>query len=158
MPEEQKAETPTIEGLFRFSHGHRVRYDEVDAQGIVGNASWLNLLQLGRIEYLRYLGLMMEGGTRAPAQAVVRKSVVDYIAPARFDDPLAIRVRTSYLGNRSARIDYLVDNIENALRPVIAHTIIVCVEMSTLRSIPWPEIWRVRVREFEGETLQVGQR
>jgi acyl-CoA thioester hydrolase len=155
MPE--KEEFPALDALFHFSHGHRVRYDEVDAQGIVGNASWLNLLQLGRIEYLRYLGLMMEGGTRAPVQAVVRRSVIDYLAPARFDDPLAIRVRTSYLGNRSARIDYVVDNIDNGLRPVIAHTIIVCVEMASLRSIPWPEIWRVRVQEFEGEMLQVGQ-
>jgi len=157
MPE-QVPEKPTIEALFRFSHGHRVRYDEVDAQGIVGNASWLNLLQLGRIEYLRYLGLMMEGGTRSPVQAVVRRTIIDYLAPARFDDPLAIRVRTSYLGNRSARIEYLVDNIDNGLRPVIAETVIVCVEMSTLRSIPWPEIWRARVSEFEGEHLQIGQR
>ena len=156
VPKEK--EFPAIEELFKFSHGHRVRYDEVDAQGIVGNASWLNLLQLGRIEYLRYLGLMMEGGSRSPVQAVVRKSVIDYLAPARFDDPLAIRVRTSYLGNKSARVDYLVDNIENALRPVMAHTIIVCVEMATLRSIPWPEIWRLRVQEFEGESLQIGQK
>src|SRR5438270_7010531 len=147
---DERGERPVLEALFRFSHGHRVRYDEVGAQGIVGNASWLNLLQLGRIEYLRYLGLMMEGGARAPAQAVVRRTVIDYLAPARFDDPLAIRVRTSHLGNRSARIDYVVDNIDNSLRPVIAHTIIVCVEMSSMRSIPWPEIWRVRVREFEG--------
>ena len=157
MPE-PVPEKPTLEALFRFSHGHRVRYDEVDAQGIVGNASWLNLLQLGRIEYLRYLGLMMEGGTRAPAQAVVRRTVIDYLAPARFDDPLAIRVRTSYLGNRSARLEYLVDNVENGLRPVVAETVIVCVEMSTLRSILWPEIWRARIQEFEGENLQVGQR
>jgi len=32
---------PVLDKLFRFTHGHRVRYDEVDAQGIVGNASWL---------------------------------------------------------------------------------------------------------------------
>ena len=61
---------PVLDKLFRFTHGHRVRYDEVEAQGIVGNASWLNLLQLGRTEYLRYLGLMLEGGSRAPVQAV----------------------------------------------------------------------------------------
>src|SRR5260370_19920284 len=92
-PETESEEAPKIEALFKFAHGHRVRYDEVDAQGIVGNASWLNLLQLGRIEYLRYLGLMLEGGTRTPVQAVVRRAVIDYLAPARFDDALAIRVR-----------------------------------------------------------------
>ena len=53
---------PVLEAAFKFSHGHRVRYDEVDAQGIVGNATWLNLLQLGRIEYLRYLGVLLEAG------------------------------------------------------------------------------------------------
>ncbi|HZR07900.1 MAG TPA: thioesterase family protein [Myxococcales bacterium] len=150
-------ERPLLEALFRFSHGHRVRYDEVDAQGIVGNASWLNLIQLGRIEYLRYLGLMMEGGSRAPVQAVVRRAVVDYLAPARFDDALAIRVRTAHLGNRSARLLYLVDNVDTGLRPAVAETVLVCVEMATMRSMAWPEFWRQRLAEFEGENLRVGQ-
>ncbi len=153
-----QAEPPRLEALFKFSHGHRVRYDEVDAQGMVGNASWLNVLQLGRIEYLRYLGLLMEGGTRAPVQAVVRRSVIDYLAPARFDDPLAIRVRTAQLGTRSARLEYVVDNVETGLRPVVGETVIVCVEMSSMRSIPWPEVWASRIKEFEGEDLQIGQR
>ena len=153
-----QAEPPRLEALFKFSHGHRVRYDEVDAQGMVGNASWLNVLQLGRIEYLRYLGLLMEGGTRAPVQAVVRRSVIDYLAPARFDDALAIRVRTAQLGTRSARLEYLVDNVETGLRPVVGETVIVCVEMSSMRSIPWPEVWTSRIKEFEGEDLQIGQR
>ena len=147
---------PVLEALFRFSHGHRVRYDEVDAQGIVGNASWLNLIQLGRIEYLRYLGLMMEG-SRAPVQVVVRRAVVDFLAPARFDDALAIRVRTAQLGNRSARLEYLVDNVDTGLRPVVAETVIVCVEMATMRSMAWPQFWRQRVLELEGENVRVGQ-
>ena len=151
-------ETPQYEALFHFSHGHRVRYDEVDAQGIVGSANWLAILQLGRVEYLRYLGLMLEGGARSPVQAVVRRSAVEHLGPARFDDPLAIRVRTSYLGRSSARLEYVVDNLETGLRPLIAETVIVCVELPALRSLPWPEVWRQRVRELEGNNLQVGQR
>src|SRR5438105_13794155 len=135
-PEREKA--PRIESLFKFTHGHRVRYDEVDAQGIVGNASWLNLLQLGRVEYLRYLGLMLEGGARSPVQAVVRRAVVDYLAPARFDDALSIRVRAAHLGHRSARPEHIVANVDTGLRPVTAETVIVCVELATMRSLPWP--------------------
>jgi acyl-CoA thioester hydrolase len=153
----EASEKPVLDALFRFSHGHRVRYDEVDAQGIVGNASWLNLLQLGRIEYLRYVGLMLEGGSRAPVQAIVRRAVVDYLAPARFDDALAIRVRAAQLGNRSARFEYIVDNVETGLRPVVAETVLVCVEMATMRSMAWPELWRQRVVELEGENVRVGQ-
>jgi len=90
-------------------------------------------------------------------QAVVRRGVVDYLAPARFDDALAIRVRTAHLGNRSARLEYIVDNIDTGLRPVTAETVIVCVEMATMRSIAWPEFWRQRVMELEGENVRVGQ-
>src|SRR5207248_4987158 len=102
-------------------------------------------IQLGRIEYLRYLGLMLEGGSRSPVQAVVRRAVVDYLAPARFDDALAIRVRTAHLGNRSARLEYIVDNVDTGLRPVTAETVIVCVEMATMRSTAWPEYGPHRV-------------
>jgi acyl-CoA thioester hydrolase len=150
-------ETPSLEALFRFSHGHRVRYEEVDAQGIVGSASWLNLLQLGRNEYFRYLGLMMEGGSRTPVQSVVRRTVVDHLAPARFDDALVIRVRTARLGNRSAHLEYIVDNVDTGLRPAVGATVLVCVEQATMRSMPWPQVFRQRVMEFEGENLRVGQ-
>jgi acyl-CoA thioester hydrolase len=142
-----------IDAAFRFGHGHRVRYDEVDAQGIVGNATWLNLLQLGRIEYLRYLGILLEGGTRTPVQAVVRQAAIEYLAPARFDDPLSIRVRAAYLGTRSCRIEYIVDNVETRLRCVIGQTVVVCLEMATFRSMAWPQVWRDRLAEFEGENL-----
>ena len=151
-------EAPVLETFFKFTHSHRVRYDEVDAQGVVGNATWLNLIQLGRIEYLRYLGLMMEGGTRAPVQAVVRRAVVDYLAPARFDDPLLIRVRTSYIGNKSAKFEYLIDHIDTGLRLVIAETVVVCLEMVPFRSAPWPQAWRERISALEGPNVQVGQR
>ena len=142
-----------IDAAFRFSHGHRVRYEEVDAQGVVGNATWLNLLQLGRIEYLRYLGILLEGGNRIPVQAVVRQAAIEYLAPARFDDPLSIKVRTAYLGTRSSRLEYIVDNVETRLRCVVGQTVLVCLEMATFRSMPWPQVWRDRVAEFEGENL-----
>lgn len=148
---------PGIEAAFRFTHGHRVRYDEVDAQGIVGNATWLNLLQLGRIEYLRYLGILLEGGTRSPVQAVVRQAAIEYLAPARFDDPLSIKVRTAYMGTRSSRIEYIVDNVDTRLRCVVGQTVLVCVEMATLRSMAWPQIWRDRISEFEGENLSTSR-
>src|SRR4051812_50140720 len=107
---------PVLEALFKFSHGHRVRYDEVDAQGIVGNATWLNLLQLGRIEYLRYLGLMLEGGTRSPVQAVVRRSAIDFLVPARFDEPLASRGRTGYLCRWMVRLAIHVVKIVSGIQ------------------------------------------
>jgi len=49
------------------------------------------------------------------------------------------------------------DEVRAELRPVTAETVIVCVEMATMRSIAWPEFWRQRVMELEGENVRVGQ-
>jgi acyl-CoA thioesterase FadM len=54
-------------------------------------------------------------------------------------------------------LEYLVDNVDTGLRPVVAETVLVCVEMATMRSLAWPQIWRERVMELEGENLTVGQ-
>ena len=144
-----------IDRLFKHTYGHRVRYDEIDAQGIVGNASWLNLLQMARVEYLRSLGLLLEGG-KTPVQAVVRRAALEYLAPARFDDVVIMKTRISYIGHSSARFEYLCDSIEK-LRFVIAETVVVCVDMARFRSTPWPGVFRERVAAFEEDGLQIGQ-
>ncbi len=149
---------PRLEYLFKFAWPHRVRYEEIDAQGIVGNAAWLSIVQLGRLEYLRNLGLMsLEGGT-APVQAVIRTTAAEHLAPARFDDALLIRVRASYLGHRSSRFEYLVDNADSRLRHVVAESVMVCVEAAKFQAIAWPQVWRDRIAEFEGPDLRTGQR
>jgi acyl-CoA thioester hydrolase len=144
-----------IERLFKHTYGHRVRYEEIDAQGVVGSASWLGLIQLARIEYLRHLGLLLEGG-RTPVQVMVRHASIEYLAPARFDDVVILKTRISYMGNSSARFEYLADSSER-VRYLVAETLVVCVDMANLRSIPWPAVFRERVREFEEDGLQIGQ-
>ena len=156
-PQVSRDEAPVLESFFKFTHSHRVRYDEVDAQGVVGNATWLNILQLARVEYLRNIGMLSEGGTVSPVQAVVRRSVVDYLAPARFDDTLLLRVRCAYLGNSSARFEYLVDLIESGLRTVVGETVLICLDMERFCSTPWPQLWRDRVIDYEEGNVQLGQ-
>ena len=153
-----EAEVPRVERLFKFAAPHRVRYDEIDAQGVVGAAAWVNILQLARVEYLRNLGLLsMEGGS-APVQALVRTCAVEYLASARFDDALLVRVRASYLGHRSCRFEFLVDNIDTAIRHLVGGVTLVCVQVSDRKTIAWPRVWTDRLAELEGETLRVGQR
>ena len=151
-----EAERGRLERSFKFTHGHRVRYDEIDAQGVVGSGSWLNLLHVGRVEYLRTLGLFLEGGGRAPIQLVVRRAGAEFLAPARFDDAIILRVRVAQLGNSSCRFEYLVDNGDE-LRLLVAETLMVCVEVETQRSIGLPLVLRERIAEFEQENVTLGQ-
>ena len=159
LPAEQlealERERHRLERMFKFVHGHRVRYDEIDAQGVVGSGSWLNLLHVGRVEYLRNLGLFLEGGGRAPIQLVVRRASVEFLAPARFDDAVILRVRCAQLGNSSLRFEYLVDSGDQ-LRLLVAETLMVCIEVEHQRSMALPLVLRERVAEYEAENLIVG--
>ena len=148
---------PTIERLFKFAFPHRVRYEQIGAQGVVGHSTWLEILQLGRLEYLRNVGLLSMEGGNAPVQAVVRTAAVEYMAPARFDDALLVRVRASYLGYRSCRFEYLVDNADSRLRHLVAETVMVCVQPPEFKVLPWPRVWRDRLADIEGDDLRQGQ-
>ena len=154
---EAEQEVPRLERLFKFAAPHRVHHGEIDAQGVVGSGRWLDILQHGRVEYLRNLGLLSLEGLTAPVQAVVRNTAIDYLSPARFDDSLLVRVRASILGHKSAHFEFLVDNIDTSIRHVVAQVTMVCVQVSDWRSVAWPRVWRDRLEEMEAPNLRLRQ-
>jgi acyl-CoA thioester hydrolase len=94
---------------FRFETQVRVRFAETDAQGIAHHSVYLVWFELARIEYLErfrggYPGLR-EGGI----EALTTEVHVRYLAPARFDDRLAVRVRASDLRGARFRFEYVVE-------------------------------------------------
>jgi acyl-CoA thioester hydrolase len=94
---------------FRFATEVRVRFAETDAQGIAHNAVYLVWFELARIDYLArfrggYPGLRAKG-----IEALTIESHVRYLAPARFDDRLMIRVRCGDLRGARFRFDYALD-------------------------------------------------
>ena len=94
---------------FRFETEVRVRFAETDAQGIVHNSVYLVWFEVARIDYLArfrggYPGLRAEG-----IEALTTESNVRYLAPARFDDRLAIRTHCGELRGARFRFDYLVE-------------------------------------------------
>ena len=77
----------------------RVRYAETDQMGVVYHANYLVWFEIGRVEFIRQMGLdyrtmeSEEGALIAVVEATAR-----YKAPARYDDELL--VRTSLAGVR----------------------------------------------------------
>jgi acyl-CoA thioester hydrolase len=93
---------------FRFETQVRVRFAETDAQGIAHHSVYLVWFELARIEYLErfrggYPGLR-EGGI----EALTTEVHVRYLAPARFDDRLAVKVRAGDLRGARFRFEYVV--------------------------------------------------
>src|SRR5262245_34966311 len=87
---------------FRFVHRLRVRWAEVDRQGIVFNGHYLTYFDVGITEYYRALGYPYPDGLAAHGTDLyVRKAEVEYHASAEYDDEVDIGVRVERLGNSS---------------------------------------------------------
>ena len=79
---------------FVFFHSLRVRWAEVDPIGVVFNGHYGAFIHVAFTEYLRALGLPNAIQQQQTGRVLyVRKSGIDYLASARFDDQLEIGFR-----------------------------------------------------------------
>jgi acyl-CoA thioester hydrolase len=94
---------------FWFFFPLRVRYSEVDQQGVVFNAHYLTYFVVAITEYMRALNydyrLQPE---RTGTDFHVVKSLVEYKAPIRFDEEIDIGVRPARLGRTSLSFELAI--------------------------------------------------
>lgn len=77
-----------------FFYTLRVRYSEVDAQARVFNAHYLTYFDTGLNEYMRFLGYdYLEETKKTGLDFVVTRSLIEYKAPAAFDEELEIHIK-----------------------------------------------------------------
>ncbi len=134
---------------FRHSTPLRVRWAEVDAQGIVFNGHYLLYADVCITEYWRAIGV------RYPTEVVdafgvdfyVVKSTLEYHASARFDDALDLRCRVARLGRSSLR--FVIEMYRGEAHLVTGEIIYVCADPATQTSVPVPGGLRERILHFE---------
>ncbi len=85
---------------YHFSTEIRVRLPETDAMGIAFHGSFFTYFDVGRMDYLRNLGLTEANRPTKGFSNVVVHASCDFKSPARFDDPLVVHlVGHSHGGN-----------------------------------------------------------
>lgn len=91
------------DGEHRFEA--RIYYADTDFSGAVYHARYLELLERGRSDFLRCLGVQHSALELAadPLYWIVRRIEVDYLAPAHIEDVVITRTRVDRLGK--ARIE-----------------------------------------------------
>ena len=95
------AEDDAEAGRFRLT----VYYEDTDLAGIVYYANYLKFIERARSEALRRLGID-QTALRAETGLVfaVRRVVVDYLAPARFEDRLLVTTAVAAVGGARAEL------------------------------------------------------
>ena len=89
---------------FRFTDPLRVRWAEVDMQKVVFNGHYLMYVDTAMGNFWRALALPYEATLAAlGGDLFVRKSTLDYLAPAHYDDALDVGIRFDSAGTSSLR-------------------------------------------------------
>jgi acyl-CoA thioester hydrolase len=125
----------------------RVRYAETDQMGVVYHGNYAQYFEMGRVEWLRNLGVsyksMAESGVMLPVAALN----MSYKKPAKYDDLLTIKTKLKL--QRSVKIEFEseVYNEKGELL-TIGNVILVFVDMKTGRPTLPPAYFTEKLSSF----------
>jgi acyl-CoA thioester hydrolase len=137
--------------VFWFFFPLRVRYAEVDQQGIVFNAHYLTYFDVGITEYMRALGYDYQAQpVRTGADFHVIKSRVEYKAPIRFDEEIETAVRTARIGRTSLTFELAIFGKGDEELRASGEIVYVNADQATHKATPIPSALEVliKAREF----------
>jgi YbgC/YbaW family acyl-CoA thioester hydrolase len=131
----------------------RVRWAEVDAQGIVFNGHYLSWLDQASTGFWRALSLPYPlAFERLGVDWVLRSAQLGYLAPARFDEQIEITLRLADIGRSSLRLAAQVRRGSQTL--VEAELSYVMVERPQLTACAMPQALRDALQAAQaGEPL-----
>lgn len=136
---------------FRHRMPLRVRWAEVDKQGVVFNPHYLLYCDVCVTEYWRAVGVHYpDDFTAQGSDLFVRKSTVEYFSAAYYDDELEVCGRIARIGTSSMRFVveiYRRRQYEAVL--VTAELIYVHADRGSRTAQPIPDGMRARIRVFE---------
>jgi acyl-CoA thioester hydrolase len=116
----------------------RVRYGETDQMGVVHHGNYALYLEMGRIEWLRKLGIsyksMEENGVMLP---VVSLSI-NYKKSAVYDDVINVKTQLKNLPTARIEFEYEITNEKGDVLTT-ANTTLVFIDMKTNRPIKAPQ-------------------
>jgi acyl-CoA thioester hydrolase len=134
---------------FRFVCPLRVRYGETDGQGVVFNANYLLYYDVAITEYLRAAGWDYKAHIAAGVDFHTVRTVVEYKAPIRFDDQIAVGVRPGRIGTTSLTwaLEIHPDGADRIL--ATGEVVWVNTDQGTQRPVPVPADLRALIAGFE---------
>ncbi|MCE4539177.1 YbgC/FadM family acyl-CoA thioesterase [Pelomonas sp. P7] len=133
---------------FRHLEPLRVRWAEIDAQGIVFNGHYLTYLDTAISGYWRALALpYAETMKGLGGDLYVRRATLDYRGSARYDDRLDVGIRCREFGGSSMMVDGAVFHGDQML--VQAETIYVFADPDTQSPVRLPDALRRVILDFE---------
>lgn len=119
-----------------------MRFGETDLQGVVYYGNYLLFAEVGRVAYLRELGVVYDRDLLARGvDFTIGEARVRYHAPLRFDDEYDIKVRVGEMRHSSWTFEYAIDRADGQ-HCADASTIQVMLDRKTGRPTRIPDTLR----------------
>lgn len=125
---------------FSFFQEFRVRYSEIDSQGVVFNSHYMTYFDSAITEYIRslnysYVQLVQERGI----DFHLVKTTTEFHKPVFFDEIIEVGVALSKIGNTSLTWSLAIFKKDNDQCLTSGELIWVCTLLGTNKSYPLPE-------------------
>jgi acyl-coA thioester hydrolase, ybgC/ybaW family len=121
-----------------FDYTLRTRYAETDQMGVVYYGNYPQYLEIGRVEWLRAIGLTYKEMEAEGIMMPVVSLQIQYKKPALYDELITIRTKLKDLPSTKIEFDYEILNEKGELLST-ANTILVFVDAKTFRPVRCPE-------------------
>jgi len=122
-----------------FAHRLRVRYHEVDPQGIVFNSRYLEYLDVAMTEWFRWLGWPYPDLVTAGLDPSLVSLTIDWTAPATFDEQLSVGLSLQRVGRSSYTLAFEISRAETSELLATASVVYVNFDAATRRARPLPD-------------------
>ncbi|MDM1396838.1 acyl-CoA thioesterase [Myroides odoratimimus] len=121
-----------------FDYKVRVRYAETDKMGVVYHGNYAQYFEIGRVEWLRNLGISYKKMEELGVMLPVVSLTMNYKKSAFYDDDLTIRTIFKKLSSVKIEFDYELYNEKGDLLTT-GNSILVFVNMETGRPMAAPD-------------------
>ena len=137
---------------YRFQTSWRVRFDEVDLQGVVHHPKIVTYLEVARIEYWRHLGISYREMRENGYEFIIKEVQVEYLKPLLFDEIIDVAVGIKSMARASFVLGYEITN-DNGELAVVAETKLVCSKIGTSKPSALPVEYTQRLIQFESPAI-----
>ena len=140
--------------LYKFFHTLRVRYAEVDAQGIVFNSHYLTYFDCAITEYYRKIKYnYISEVKKSKKDFHVIKTTIEYKKPISFDQIIDLGVKISKIGNTSLTFDISIYSNRKNILLAEGNIIQVYTDQIKKCSTPLSKSFVKKIRKFENYIL-----
>ena len=136
--------------MARYTIEEYVRWEDIDAAGIINYQAYLRFFGLAEAELLRSAGLNYRFLFEVLGIWLPRVRVeCNFYFPVKLDELLAVEAYFSRIGRTSVHLDFEVRRKSDPSSPVASgRYVLVCVAQKTFKPVPIPDEVREKIARF----------